>query len=229
VVHSATKWIGGHGTSIAGVIVDGGTFDWSCGKFPEFVEPDPSFQGVRFWEKFGRQAFAARVRNHLLRDYGAALSPFNAFLLLLGLETLPVRMQRHNENAMKLARYLDGHPAVESVIYPGLEHHPSHENAKKYMSNGFGAVVVCNVKGNREDTARVLNETRLWSHLANVGDAKSLIIHPASTTHSQLSGEDLLKTGVTENMIRLSVGIEAFEDIKNDLEQALAKVFPSYS
>lgn len=225
VVHSATKWIGGHGTSIAGVIIDGGQFDWSSGRFPEFTEPDPSFHGLNFFEKFGNQTFAARVRNLLLRDYGACLSPFNAFLLLLGLETLHVRMERHNQNAWKLAHFLKEHPAVDWVLYPGLEEHPSYENAKKYMKNGFGAIVVFGVKGSRAEAAQVINQTRLWSHLANVGDAKSLIIHPASTTHQQLSSEALLKTGVTEEMIRLSVGIEAYEDIKTDLEEALEKVF----
>ncbi|MER2107875.1 MAG: O-acetylhomoserine aminocarboxypropyltransferase/cysteine synthase family protein [Solibacillus sp.] len=223
VVHSATKWLGGHGTSVAGVIVESGKFNWASGRFPEFVEPEPSFQGVKFYERFGEQTFTARVRNLLLRDYGPSLSPMSAFLILLGLETLHLRMERHNENAAKLADYLNQHPAVDWVLYPGLESHPSHANAKKYMKNGYGSMVVFGLKGSRADAARVLDETKLWSHLANVGDAKSLIIHPASTTHQQLDAESLLKTGVTETLIRLSVGIESFEDIKNDLAQAIEK------
>lgn len=223
VVHSATKWIGGHGTAIAGVIIDSGKFPWDNGRFPEFTEPDPTYQGIRFYEKFGAQTFATKVRSQLLRDYGASLSPFNAFLLLLGLETLHVRMDRHNDNAMKLARYLESHEAVDWVRYPGLPSHDSYNNAQKYLKNGFGSVIVFGIKGNRETAAKVLDETALWSHLANVGDAKSLIIHPATTTHQQLSGEDLIKTGVTEELIRLSVGIESIEDLKEDLNQALNK------
>lgn len=223
VIHSATKWIGGHGTAIAGVIIDSGNFPWDSGRFPEFTEPDPTYHGVRFYEKFGREAFASKVRAQLLRDYGASLSPFNAFLLLIGLETLHLRMQRHCENALKLAQYLEQHEAVEWVRYPGLSGHESYENAKKYFKNGFGGIVVFGVKGDRKTAAKVLDETKLWSHLANVGDAKSLIIHPATTTHQQLSKEDLVKTGVTEEMIRLSCGIEDFEDIKEDLNQALQK------
>ena len=223
VVHSATKWIGGHGTAIAGVIIDSGKFPWDNGRFPEFTEPDPTYQGIRFYEKFGAQTFATKVRSQLLRDYGASLSPFNAFLLLLGLETLHVRMDRHNENALELARYLESHEAVEWVRYPGLPSHDSYKNAPKYLKNGFGGIVVFGIKGNRETAAKVLDETALWSHLANVGDAKSLIIHPASTTHQQLSGDDLIKTGVTEGLIRLSVGIESIEDLKEDLNQALNK------
>lgn len=223
VVHSATKWIGGHGTAIAGVIIDSGKFPWDNGRFPEFTEPDPTYQGIRFYEKFGAQTFATKVRSQLLRDYGASLSPFNAFLLLLGLETLHVRMDRHNDNAMKLARYLENHEAVDWVRYPGLPSHDSYNNAQKYLKNGFGSIIVFGIKGNRETAAKVLDETALWSHLANVGDAKSLIIHPATTTHQQLSGEDLIKTGVTEELIRLSVGIESIEDLKEDLNQALNK------
>lgn len=223
VVHSATKWIGGHGTAIAGVIIDSGKFPWDNGRFPEFTEPDPTYQGIRFYEKFGAQTFATKVRSQLLRDYGASLSPFNAFLLLLGLETLHVRMDRHNDNAMQLARYLESHEAVDWVRYPGLPSHDSYNNAQKYLKNGFGSVIVFGIKGNRETAAKVLDETALWSHLANVGDAKSLIIHPATTTHQQLSGEDLIKTGVTEELIRLSVGIESIEDLKEDLNQALNK------
>lgn len=224
VIHSATKWIGGHGTSIAGVIVDSGKFRWDSGRFPEFTEPDPTYHGIQFYEEFGPQAFATKVRAQLLRDYGASLSPFNAFLLLLGLETLHLRMARHNDNALKLAQFLEEHEAVEWVRYPGLPHHESYENAKKYLKNGYGGIVVFGVKGDRATASKVLDETKLWSHLANVGDAKSLIIHPASTTHQQLSKEDLVKTGVTEEMIRLSCGIENFEDIKEDLDQALKKV-----
>lgn len=224
VIHSATKWIGGHGTAIAGVIVESGKFPWDSGRFPEFTEPDPTYHGIRFYEKYGPQTFTAKIRAQLLRDYGASLSPFNAFLLLLGLETLHLRMERHNDNALKLAQFLEQHEAVEWVRYPGLPSHESYENAKKYLQNGFGGIVVFGVKGDRATAAKVLDETNIWSHLANVGDAKSLIIHPASTTHQQLSKEDLVKTGVTEEMIRLSCGIESFEDIKEDLHQALQKV-----
>lgn len=224
VIHSATKWIGGHGTSIAGVIIDSGKFHWDSGRFPEFTEPDPTYHGIRFYEEFKEQAFSVKVRAQLLRDYGASLSPFNAFLLLLGLETLHLRMERHSENALKLAKYLETHEAVEWVRYPGLPSHDSYDNATKYLKNGYGGILVFGVKGDRYTAAQVLNETKLWSHLANVGDAKSLIIHPATTTHQQLSKEDLVKTGVTEEMIRLSCGIESFEDIKEDLNQALQKV-----
>lgn len=223
VVHSATKWIGGHGTAIAGVIVESGKFPWDNGRFPEFTEPNASYQGLRFFDKFKEVSFTTKVRSQLLRDYGASLSPFNAFLLLQGLETLHVRMDRHNDNAKKLAEYLDTHPNVSWVKYPGLPHHESYQNANKYLSNGYGAVIVFGVKGGRQAATKVLDEVQLWSHLANVGDAKSLIIHPASTTHQQLSAEDLIASGVSEELIRLSVGIESFEDIKNDINQALHK------
>lgn len=221
VIHSATKWIGGHGTSIGGVIVDGGKFNWDNGKFPRLVEPDESYHGLSYWETFGNMAYALKLRAHLLRDVGACLSPFNAFLFLQGLETLHVRMDRHCDNAFKLAQWLKDHPAVEWVIYPGFEDHPTHHLAKKYLSNGFGSVVVFGIKGGVEAGRRLINNVSIWSHLANVGDAKSLIIHPASTTHRQLSQEQRLAAGVTDDLVRLSVGIESIEDLQADLDQAL--------
>lgn len=223
VVHSATKWIGGHGTSIGGIIIDGGRFNWNSEKFPAFTEPDPSYNGIRYAVDFGTLAFITKVRVQLLRDFGAALSPFNAFQLLQGLETLHLRVERHNENAQKLAEYLQKHEAVEWINYPGLENHPSHELAKRILNNGFGSIIVFGIKGGRKNGEKLINNVALWSHVANVGDAKSLIIHPASTTHQQLTKEELEETGVTEELVRLSVGIESLRDIQNDLEQALAK------
>lgn len=223
VVHSATKFIGGHGTSIGGVIVDAGTFDWKAsGKFPGLVEPDPSYHGVVYTEAVGPIAFIIKARVQLLRDMGAALSPFNAFLLLQGLETLHLRMERHSANALAVAKFLEAHAAVESVNYAGLESHPSHALAKRYMPKGVGAILTFEVKGGIEAGKRLINAVKLFSHLANVGDSKSLIIHPASTTHSQLEGAELASTGVTPGMVRLSVGTEGIEDIIADLEQALA-------
>ncbi|UFT98479.1 aminotransferase class V-fold PLP-dependent enzyme [Radiobacillus kanasensis] len=223
VVHSATKWIGGHGTSIGGIIVDGGHFDWNSEKYPQFTEPDQSYGGIRYAVDFGTLAFSTKVRVQLLRDFGASLSPFNAWQLIQGLETLHLRVERHNQNALELAEYLQDHPAVEWVSYPGLETHPAHEIGKRIFKNGFGSVIVFGIKGGKEAGSSLINNVALWSHLANVGDAKSLIIHPASTTHQQLSKEELELTGVKEELVRLSVGIESLRDLKNDLNQALAK------
>ncbi|HEY8528792.1 MAG TPA: homocysteine synthase [Paenibacillaceae bacterium] len=222
VVHSATKFIGGHGTSIGGIIVDSGKFDWAAsGKFPGLTEPDPSYHGLRYVETFGNLAYIIKARVQLLRDIGASLSPFNAFLFLQGLETLHLRMERHSENALKVARFLEGHPAVEWVNYPGLPSHPSYELAKKYLPKGQGAILSFEVKGGVEAGKKLINAVRLFSHLANVGDSKSLIIHPASTTHQQLSPQEQLLTGVTPGLVRLSVGTEAIEDILYDLDEAL--------
>lgn len=223
VVHSATKFIGGHGTSIGGVIVDGGKFDWAAsGKFPGLTEPDPSYHGVVYTEAVGPVAYIIKARVQLLRDMGAALSPFNAFLLLQGLETLHLRMKRHSSNALAVARYLESHPAVESVSYAGLESHPSYKLAQRYLPKGQGAILTFEVKGGVEAGKKLINAVKLFSHLANVGDSKSLIIHPASTTHSQLEGEELTLTGVTPGMVRLSVGTEGIDDIIADLDTALA-------
>jgi O-acetylhomoserine (thiol)-lyase len=223
VVHSATKWIGGHGTTIGGVIVDGGRFNWNSEKFPGFTEPDPTYNGIRYAFDFGTLAFSTKVRVQLLRDFGASLSPYNAFQLIQGLETLHLRVQRHAENALELARYLEEHPSVDWVEFPGLESHHSHEHAKTILKNGFGSIIVFGIKGGREAGKALIDNVSLWSHVANVGDAKSLIIHPASTTHQQLSVEELAAGGVKEELVRLSVGLESIEDIKNDLNQALLK------
>jgi O-acetylhomoserine (thiol)-lyase len=224
VIHSATKWIGGHGTVIGGVVVDGGTFDWSASpRFKEdFVDPDPSYHGVSYTGAFGNLAFILKLRVQGLRDLGPALSPFNSFQLLQGLETLHVRIARHSENALAVARWLEKHPGVTWVNYPGLASHRSHALAKKYLSGGFGGMITFGVKGGVEAGRKVIDNVKLFSLLANVGDAKSLIIHPASTTHQQLSAEDQVSTGVTPDLIRLSVGIESVDDIIADLDQALA-------
>ncbi len=228
IVTSATKYIGGHGTSIGGVIVDSGKFDWGRGKFPEFTEPDPSYHGLKFWEVFGdfpglgNVAFIIKARVQLLRDLGPALSPFNSFLFLQGLETLPLRQRKHSENALKVARYLKAHPLVAWVNYPGLEEHPTHKLAAKYLGGYCGGIVGFGIKGGLESGKRFISSVKLFSHLANLGDAKSLVIHPASTTHQQLTEEEQAETGVTEDYVRLSVGIEDFEDIKEDLDQALS-------
>jgi O-acetylhomoserine (thiol)-lyase len=228
-VLSATKYIGGHGTSIGGVIVDSGRFDWSNGKFPEFTEPDPSYHGLNYWESFssvpdvGNIAFICKTRLQLLRDLGAALSPFNAFLFLQGLETLPLRVRKHSENALAVARFLKAHPCVSWVNYPGLEEHPSHALAVKYLMGGFGGLVGFGIQGGLPAGRKFVDSVKLLSHLANIGDAKSLVIHPASTTHQQLSRTEQEATGVTEDFIRLSVGLEDVEDIKEDLDQALGK------
>ena len=221
VVHSATKFIGGHGTSIGGVIVDSGKFDWTNGKFPGFVEPDPSYHGLRFVEALGPLAYIIKARVQLLRDIGASVSPFNAFLFLQGLETLPLRMERHSQNALRIAEFLEGHPAVDWVSYPGLASHPQHEAAAKYHTHGYGAIVGFGIKGGLEAGKQLIRHVELFSHLANVGDAKSLIIHPASTTHSQLTPQEQEETGATPDFVRLSVGLESVDDLIDDLDQAL--------
>src|SRR5690625_167603 len=221
VVHSATKWIGGHGTTIGGVVVDGGRFNWDSDKFPGFTEPDASYGGVRYAD-LGAPAFALKLRVQLLRDIGASHSAQSAFLLLQGLETLHLRIDRHNENAETVVAYLKDHPAVEWVNFPGLQDHPSHELAHKYFTEGYGSVITFGIKGGREAGRNLIDNVKLWSHVANVGDAKSLIIHPASTTHQQLSPEDLEKSGVTEELVRLAVGLESTDDILKDLDQAIA-------
>ncbi len=230
VVQSATKWIGGHGTSIGGVVVDSGNFDWRSGKFPAFTDPSPGYHGLVFTDvfnpesDFGNIAFAIRARVEGLRDYGAALSPFNAFLLIQGLETLSLRVQRHADNTLELARWLEQHDRVSWVSYPGLESHPSHDNAKKYLKNGFGCVLSFGIDGGYEAGKAFIDHTVLASHLANVGDAKTLVIHPASTTHQQLSADEQTAAGVTPDLVRVSVGIEHIDDIKADFDQALAAV-----
>jgi O-acetylhomoserine (thiol)-lyase len=230
VVASATKWIGGHGTSIGGVIVDSGRFDWGNGKFPQFTEPSPAYHGLKFWEVFGKDspfgniAFAIRARVEGLRDLGPAQSPFNSFLLLQGLETLSLRVERHNQNANALAHWLRAHPQVTNVNYLGFTDHPSHLRAKKYLRHGFGSVFTFEVLGGRETAARFIDGLKLASHLANVGDAKTLVIHPASTTHQQLSEAEQRSAGVTPGLIRVSVGIEHIEDIIADFAQALEGV-----
>lgn len=222
VVHSATKFIGGHGTSIGGVIVDGGKFDWAAsGKFPGLTEPDPSYHGVVYTEAVGPIAYIIKARVQLLRDMGAALSPFNSFLLLQGLETLHLRMERHSSNALAVAKFLEGHDAVEWVNYPGLESHDSYALAKKYMPLGQGAILTFGIKGGVEAGKKVIDAVQLFSHLANVGDSKSLIIHPASTTHQQLSEQEQQDAGVGPGMIRLSIGTESIDDILYDLRQAI--------
>jgi len=227
LANSATKYIGGHGTSIGGVIVDAGKFQWNSGKFPEFTEPDPSYHGLVYWDALsnvpgmGNVAFILKVRVTLLRDIGPALSPFNSFLFLQGLETLPLRQRRHSENALAIARHLRNHPLVSWVTYPGLEEDPGHRAASKYLKHGFGGIVGFGIKGGLEAGKRFINSVKLLSHLANIGDAKSLVIHPASTTHQQLSREEQEETGVTEDYIRLSIGLEDVEDIKADIDQAL--------
>ncbi|KXG77687.1 Methionine gamma-lyase [Fervidicola ferrireducens] len=224
VVHSATKFIGGHGTTLGGIIVDSGKFDWTNGNFPELAEPDPAYHGVSFTETFGKAAYIAKVRCMLLRDLGACISPFNAFLLLQGLETLHLRMQRHVENAQRAAEFLKNHPKVAWVNYPGLPDSPYHALAKKYMPKGPGAIFTFGLKGGYEAGKKFIENVKLFSHLANVGDAKSLIIHPASTTHQQLSPEEQEAAGVTPDMIRVSIGIEDIEDILEDLERGLEAV-----
>jgi O-acetylhomoserine (thiol)-lyase len=227
VVESATKWIGGHGTSIGGVIIDAGNFNWANGKFPQFTEPSEGYHGLKFWDVFGAPgpfgniAFAIRARVEGLRDYGSSLSPFNAFLLLQGLETLSLRVQRISDNALALAQWLESHPKVDRVDYPGLPGNPYHALGKKYLKHGFGGVLTFLVKGGKDAADKVVNQVKLISHLANVGDAKTLIIHPASTTHEQLTLEEQLKSGVVPGQLRLSAGIEYLEDIKEDLDQAL--------
>ncbi len=230
VVESATKWIGGHGTSIGGVIVDGGNFNWGNGKFPSFTEPSEGYHGLVYWDAFGDKspfgniAFITRARVEGLRDYGAALSPFNAFLLTQGLETLSLRMERHNTNTLALAQWLEQHPKVEYVSYPGLPSSRYHQLAKKYLRNGFGGVLSFKVKGKAGDADLFVNSLSLVSHLANVGDAKTLIIHPASTTHEQLSEAEQISSGVEQGLLRVSVGIEHIDDIIADFESAFIKI-----
>ena len=233
VVASATKWIGGHGNSIGGVIVDGGNYNWGNGKFPQFTEPSEGYHGLKFWEVFGEGnplglpnvAFAIRARVEGLRDFGTSLSPFNSFLFLQGLETLSLRVQRSVDNALALAQWLEQHSLVESVNYPGLESSTYHKLAKKYLRNGFGAVLSFTLRGSKEFTTKFVDNLKLISHLANVGDAKTLIIQPSATTHQQLSDEEQMAAGVLPSLLRLSVGIEHVEDIKADFLQALAKVY----
>lgn len=225
VIHSATKFIGGHGTSLGGVIVDSGNFNWGSGKFPQLAEPDPSYHGVNFWEALGKIAFIIKVRVQLLRDIGPALSPFNSFLLLQGLETLHLRMERHSENALKVAEFLSRHPKVSWVNYPGLPSNPAYEIARKYHKKGlFGGIIGFGIKGGLEAGKKFIDSLELHSLLANVGDAKSLVIHPASTTHQQLTPEEQAATGVTPDFIRLSIGIENVNDIIADIEKGLAAV-----
>ncbi|QIR35938.1 O-acetylhomoserine aminocarboxypropyltransferase/cysteine synthase [Tolypothrix sp. PCC 7910] len=230
VVESATKWIGGHGTSIGGVIVDSGKFNWGNGKFPIFTEPSPGYHGLNFQEvfgvgsPFGNIAFIIRARVEGLRDFGPSLSPFNAFLLLQGLETLSLRVDRHVSNALELAQWLEQQPQVAWVNYPGLHHHPYHQRAKKYLRNGFGGVLNFGIKGGLEAGKTFINNVKLASHLANVGDAKTLVIHPASTTHQQLNNDEQVSAGVTPDLVRVSVGIEHIDDIKEDFEQAFGKI-----
>lgn len=229
IATSATKYIGGHGTSVGGVIVDSGKFRWANGKFPEFTEPDPSYHGLKYWDALGNVpgmgnvAFILKIRVTLLRDTGAALSPFNAHEFLLGLETLPLRQQRHSENALAVARWLKQHPAVSWVTYPGLADDPGHAVAAKYLKKGFGGMVGFGIKGGLEAGKKFINSVQMLSHLANIGDSKTLVIHPASTTHQQLTAEEQQATGVTADYIRLSVGLEDVADIQADIDQALKK------
>jgi O-acetylhomoserine (thiol)-lyase len=228
IIHSTTKFIGGHGTSIGGVVVDSGKFDWGNGNFPDFTEPDPSYHGLKFWEVFGNfpglgnVAFIIKLRVQLLRDLGPAMSPFNAFQFLQGLETLHLRMERHSTNTLAVAHFLEKHPNVSWVNFPGLTTHPSHALAKKYHHRGlYGAILGFGIKGGMEAGKKFIDHLKLFSHLANIGDAKSLVIHPASTTHQQLTPEERLATGVTDDFVRLSVGLEHVDDLTADLDQAL--------
>ena len=228
-VYSLTKFIGGHGTSIGGAIVDSGKFNWNNGKFPELVEPDPSYHGVSYWQAFGLHdkavvpgiAYILKARVQLLRDIGPTLSPFNAFLFLQGLETLPLRVRQHAKSALAVAQWLEKHPAVSWVNYPGLPSHPDHSRASRFLKEGAGAIIGFGIKGGRTAGVKLIDAVKLFSHLANIGDAKSLIIHPASTTHQQLTPEEQASTGVSEDYVRLSIGLENIEDILADLDQAL--------
>ncbi len=222
VVHSATKFIGGHGTSMGGLVIDGGKFDWNNGKFPLLSEPDPSYHGLKYTEALGSVAYITRLRVQILRDLGACLSPFNSFLFLQGLETLHLRMQRHAENALAVAKHLAQHEQVSWVSYPGLPDHPDYEKAKKYLPKGAGSIFTFGIKGGLEAGKKFIDSLKLFSLLANVGDAKSLVIHPASTTHSQLTPEQRASAGAPDDLIRLSIGIEDAQDLIEDLDQALA-------
>ncbi len=224
IAHSATKFIGGHGTSIGGIIVDSGKFPWDCGKFPDFVDPSPGYHGLRFWDTFGNMTFILKSRLEGLRPMGPAASPFNAFLFLQGLETLHLRIPRHSQNALKVADFLKEHPKISWVKYAGLPDHPSHQLARKYLKDGFGSIFTFGVKGGIEAGKKLIEEVELISHLANVGDAKTLILHPASTSHSQLSDKEQLAAGLTPDLVRLSIGIEHAGDIIEDLDQALRKI-----
>ncbi len=230
VVHSATKYIGGHGNSLGGVIVDSGKFAWNNGKFPEFTEPDPSYHGLKYWDTFGNfpglgnVAFVFKIRVSLMRDTGAVLSPFNAWLFLIGLETLHLRVPRHSENALAVAQFLKGNPKVAWVNYPGLPDNPNHELTKKYLTGGYGPLVGVGIKGGETASRKFIDSLKLFSNLANIGDSKSLVIHPASTTHQQLTPEEQKKTGVTPDAVRLAIGTEDIEDILGDLKQALDAV-----
>ena len=221
VVHSCTKFIGGHGTSIGGAIIDSGKFDWTNGRYPELTEPDPSYHGVRYVENFGELAYIIKARTQFLRDMGSCMSPFNAFLFLQGLETIHLRMPRHSENALTLAKWLEKNNAVTWVNYPGSKSHPDYKLAKKYMPNGQGAILGFGIKGGRQAGVKFINRVQLASHLANIGDSKTLVIHPSSTTHQQLTEKEQLAAGVTEDYIRVSVGTEHIDDIIGDFEQAL--------
>jgi len=231
VVYSLTKFIGGHGTSLGGAIVDSGKFNWNNGKFPELVEPDPSYHGVSFWAAFGLHdkavvqgiAYIIKARVSLLRDLGPAISPFNSWLFIQGLETLPLRIREHCKNALAVAQWLTQHPSVSWVNYPGLPSHPDHDKAKRFLKDGFGGIIGFGIKGGREAGIKLIDSVKLFSHLANIGDAKSLIIHPASTTHQQLTPAEQLSTGVSDDFVRLSIGLESLDDILADLDQALAK------
>ena len=229
IVYSLTKFIGGHGNGIGGAIVESGKFNWANGNFPELTDPDPSYHGVSYWQAFGAHekaaaygvAFALKARVTLLRDIGPALSPFNAFLFLQGLETLPLRIREHSRNALKVAEWLSSNKSVTWVNYPGLSNHPDYGRAKKYLKNGYGAIIGFGIKGGKAAGIKLIESVKLFSHLANIGDAKSLIIHPASTTHQQLTPEEQRSTGVTDDFIRLSIGLENVEDIIADLDQAI--------
>ncbi|KAF9975285.1 Homocysteine synthase [Actinomortierella ambigua] len=223
IVHSATKWIGGHGTHIGGVIVDSGRFPWNNGRFPDFTEPSEGYHGLRYWDAFGNLSFALKARVEGLRDLGASQSPFGSFLLLQGLETLSLRVQKSVDNALSLAQWLENHPNVAWVSYPGLSSHPSHEHAKKVLRHGFGAVLSFGIKGGAAAARAFVDSVELASHLANVGDSKTLVISPATTTHQQLTDEEQLASGVTKDLIRVSVGVEHIDDIKDDFDQALKK------
>ena len=224
VVHSATKYIGGHGTAIGGAIVDGGNFDWASGKFPEFTDPNPGYHGLRLHEAFGNLAFIIKARVELLRDLGPSLSPFNAHAFITGLETLALRVERHSANALAIARFLQQHPRVAWVRYPGLEGDPSYARARTYFRGGFGGLVTFGVKGGREAGKKLIDSVKLFSLLANIGDTRSLIIHPASTTHQQLTADEQRATGVTDDLVRLSVGLEHVDDIAADLDRALRAI-----
>lgn len=223
VIYSLTKWMGGHGNSLGGAVIDSGRFDWTNGKFPELSEPEPSYHGLTFTDAFGPVAFAARLRVIALRDMGPAMSPLNAFLILQGIETLSLRMDRHSSNAQAVAEFLQGHGAVSWVNYPGLASHPSHQIARKYLPKGCSSLMGFGIKGGYEAGIKFINSLELLSHLANIGDARSLVIHPASTTHQQLSAEERLASGVTDDFVRLSIGIEDVSDIIEDIDQALAQ------